>query len=695
MIFPAAEEFSAARITDHIWLLQRFRHLFAHAESPGTYAAVYPALPPGVHVSAQRQWRVQAFLMNAEVRYSFYLRLLQEWIHVLKHNPGAGRKDWPLPPWDVAVMFYIHMLSPQRFQRDMTVEYRSLWDAEIAFPLARLRKHPRNDESSQRKWEAMYPSIPYQVFEFGPDGETPHISTKIDRPLDIHGYKCGSPSCTDKKRRSRTQIIPMAEWSAYRLAKRRNPACPSCKREFAPGLGGYNSAFASFCKVVFGQHVFGLWDAPLRQMGFVERILAETRAIGGVLNSTSQTRYLKFLALIKSHPSTTFVPTLDIDLVWHTHQLSPAAYDAYCRAHVGRAVNHDDTIAAPGRSTALDDTKRHWALDYSELFLGGTTTTNGPEQHLETAAAALLLRQKAALYATRREELTAGLAAFDTAHDTPRLQADLHTARQRVIVESDRQTALWRELDELTSALRARERQRDGVRPRIRIGLFRWQYYSKRGREELAWKGDAVRVAGKRRMAKEGELEGQRRVRAEAVTERDGLEARWQEVQRERAALGAQLASQVAIAERAVVWECVVSADKRRGDPLGKGMWSVVPSEAQIMAPPLVGDWSRDRKRLGKSWGATLGYTRPDNVGGGSFGGMAFGPDYSGDYRGSGGEGWGHGGRGSDGGGGGSGGGCGGGGSSSCGGGCGGGGGSSGGGGCGGGGCGGGGCGGG
>src|SRR5690242_15488048 len=121
MAFPVAEEFSVTRITvsryfpagfphankrdadqlipsqDHIWLLLRFRALFAHVESPGSLASKYPAPPPGDEVSTRRtakQWRVQAFLMNAEVRYSFYLRLLQDWIH--KNGPGAGKKDWPL-----------------------------------------------------------------------------------------------------------------------------------------------------------------------------------------------------------------------------------------------------------------------------------------------------------------------------------------------------------------------------------------------------------------------------------------------------------------------------------------------------------------------------------------------------------------------------------------------------------------------
>lgn len=50
-----------------------------------------------------------------------------------------------------------------------------------------------------------------------------------------------------------------------------------------------------------------------------------------------------------------WVPTLDIDLVWHTHQLSPDSYDAFCEQNIGRRIEHDDTIA---KSTLSDGLKR-------------------------------------------------------------------------------------------------------------------------------------------------------------------------------------------------------------------------------------------------------------------------------------------------------------------------------------------------
>ncbi|EAQ87091.1 predicted protein [Chaetomium globosum CBS 148.51] len=495
-------------------MLQRFYALIDHVRFPGPYVAKYPAIPTR-HKNADhgQQWRVQAFLMNAEVRYSFYLRCLDDWL--LKRSQGLRENDWPLPPWDVALMFYIHMLSPQRFQKDMTVEYSRIWDARISFPLARLRQHPRNDESSQQQWEAMYPDIPYQLFEFKPDGGAPHISTKVPRALDLRGYKCGAVRCGKK-----SQIIPMAEWSAYRLGKDYSPACPSCKTSFSPFLGGYNSDFARFCKTVFGQHVFGLWDAPLRQIGFVERILVETALVTAVQLQAHQDRYLKFLGLMKDHPKKVFVPTLDIDLFWHTHQLSPAAYNTYCRRHVGRPVNHDDTIAACGRRNALDDTKRCWALAYDELFLGGP------------AEIVTLLHEKTAFYTSKCQEKDRRLAAFDNEVNTAGTLLDMKAARQAALIELNKEAAVRGEVAVLSEAFQQCVQGRNAVRPKIRF--FRWKYYSKQRREKLTQRDAQVHEAETAKSAKEQDLSQQQKITAEAVAARNEQEERWEGIQTER-----------------------------------------------------------------------------------------------------------------------------------------------------------------
>ncbi|KAK0439253.1 uncharacterized protein EV420DRAFT_1279692 [Desarmillaria tabescens] len=71
-------------------------------------------------------------------------------------------------------------------------------------------------------------------------------------------------------------------------------------------------------------------------------------------------RYHAFLDLMSSSPAGFFVPTLDIDLVWHTHQLMARQYSSDCLEYVCRFVDHDDKVAENRLSRAFDITCRAW-----------------------------------------------------------------------------------------------------------------------------------------------------------------------------------------------------------------------------------------------------------------------------------------------------------------------------------------------
>ena len=47
----------------------------------------------------------------------------------------------------------------------------------------------------------------------------------------------------------------------------------------------------------------------------------------------------RFLDLMASSPASFFVPTLDIDLAWHTHQLMAKNYRTDCTTYVGRFID--------------------------------------------------------------------------------------------------------------------------------------------------------------------------------------------------------------------------------------------------------------------------------------------------------------------------------------------------------------------
>ncbi|KAG0213008.1 hypothetical protein BGX33_003195 [Mortierella sp. NVP41] len=64
------------------------------------------------------------------------------------------------------------------------------------------------------------------------------------------------------------------------------------------------------------------------------------------------------------------VPTLDIDLAWHTHMLSPAHYRHFQLVHYGRVLNHDDTVQATSTMTKQDfvRTADLWQELYQERY---------------------------------------------------------------------------------------------------------------------------------------------------------------------------------------------------------------------------------------------------------------------------------------------------------------------------------------
>ncbi|KAF9402440.1 hypothetical protein BGZ94_004930, partial [Podila epigama] len=64
------------------------------------------------------------------------------------------------------------------------------------------------------------------------------------------------------------------------------------------------------------------------------------------------------------------VPTLDIDLAWHTHMLSPAHYRQFQLTYYGRVLNHDDTVQATSSMTKQDflRTAQLWQELYHERY---------------------------------------------------------------------------------------------------------------------------------------------------------------------------------------------------------------------------------------------------------------------------------------------------------------------------------------
>ncbi|KAL9099042.1 MAG: hypothetical protein Q9163_005397, partial [Psora crenata] len=114
-----------------------------------------------------------------------------------------------------------------------------------------------------------------------------------------------------------------------------------------------------------------LIGAVIRQGSFIEKMHAIDWIHSPAARSTMErliTKYQRYIDIISAHPDHIAVPTLDVDLAWHTHQLSPPAYYGYTVSRTGKFVDHDDKIEEIKLSRAFEWTSKTYQKLYKELY---------------------------------------------------------------------------------------------------------------------------------------------------------------------------------------------------------------------------------------------------------------------------------------------------------------------------------------
>lgn len=87
-------------------------------------------------------------------------------------------------------------------------------------------------------------------------------------------------------------------------------------------------------------------------------------------------RYKGFLYLIKKNREKSLkrfcVPTYDIDLIWHSHQLHPSSYAKDLIELLGKVLEHDDTDSKRGKGMKLDvgfsGTTKQWEDTFGSRY---------------------------------------------------------------------------------------------------------------------------------------------------------------------------------------------------------------------------------------------------------------------------------------------------------------------------------------
>ncbi|KAI9807874.1 MAG: hypothetical protein M1825_005180 [Sarcosagium campestre] len=161
-----------------------------------------------------------------------------------------------------------------------------------------------------------------------------------------------------------------------------------------------------------------LVGAVIRQGSFVEKMhnidWLHSPAIGSTMERLLH-KYTRFFEIMQAYPGKMVVPTLDVDLAWHTHQLSPRAYFDYSKAMTGKFIDHDDKIDETSLSDLFGWTSRTYQRLYGEVYSECTCWYCEAIRETHTSTVSRLIKSKNAM-------------ATEKFHDAEPGTTDMHKA---------------------------------------------------------------------------------------------------------------------------------------------------------------------------------------------------------------------------------------------------------------------------
>lgn len=139
-----------------------------------------------------------------------------------------------------------------------------------------------------------------------------------------------------------------------------------------------------------------LVGAVIRQGSFVEKMHTIDWLHSPALSNTVVRlirKYSRFIAIISRY-NVMAVPTLDVDLAWHTHQLSPSRYLQYTVTQSGTFIDHDDKIVETKLTDSFAETSKIYQKLYGEPYSECTCWYCEAVRESHTSTASRLFRSR-------------------------------------------------------------------------------------------------------------------------------------------------------------------------------------------------------------------------------------------------------------------------------------------------------------
>ncbi|KAM7186669.1 hypothetical protein V8F20_011302 [Naviculisporaceae sp. PSN 640] len=200
----------------------------------------------------------------------------------------------------------------------------------------------------------------------------------------------------------------------------------------------------------FSPFALDLAGAVIRQGVFIAKMYRIDWLHSPSANDTMKRlliKYGRFFEMMSSNPGKVCVPTLDVDLAWHTHQLSPPAYFAHATSKChGKFIDHDDKINEDTLSAQFEWTSKTYQEKYGEVYSECTCWYCEAirASHISSVSSALGLSRQERIAENFHDTQAAGLCPPDrsahiSAHNAVRTQyADgLETLAKRTRVGDD------------------------------------------------------------------------------------------------------------------------------------------------------------------------------------------------------------------------------------------------------------------
>ncbi|KAK0640824.1 hypothetical protein B0T16DRAFT_460967 [Cercophora newfieldiana] len=292
------------------------------------------------------------------------------WLAKIPRPKDIASFQYRLPPLDVLMVWHAFLLNPLLFNKHC----RKDLIYELPFPWERI-----HDCINSRDWSFQLPADDTTQ-------EAPLFDVLSKWDTYLPNESCKPPVTAANSNPLLTfSFIPMATSSPANSKSTSSPPSlllPAFTFTSSPSEDSTSklptpvSHHATLFRIITSNTnlstlATSLRDAVIRQNSFIDKMNSHLWIRSPALQSTlthAIARYTNFLLLMRRNKGTMLVPTVDIDLVWHTHQCAAWGYVVGVKERVGRFVNHDDDLEKGVLSNGAGDTRKLWRLAFGSEY---------------------------------------------------------------------------------------------------------------------------------------------------------------------------------------------------------------------------------------------------------------------------------------------------------------------------------------